>query len=153
MLNDPILFPRPSSAQLGVIQLAVSTTSIGGLIRLPRVNQDGEGAKYRFVESGGENTFTLTILRSETKENKPFLTRRTVIRLDRKKVNSTTGLPVTASAYIVLAQPMGPDFDEADVIELAQSLGAFVLLGQVNGDSEVLAVTDGSIDRIIAGES
>lgn len=152
MLPDPLRIGIVSEAQVAAIRADITGTVTGTLMSIPLVTQDGLSSKRMLLDSVGVKT-TVSINHSETNENKPFVTGRTVFRIDRTIFNAIAGKPSTLSAYAVLALPQSPDFTVDDMLELARSLGFFLAFGQVDADCKVTPASDLAVQRLIASES
>lgn len=156
MLKDPIkvgLVNDVSGAGFIDYMPALYTGAITD-VNLP-VLDFGDGAtKRKVLLADGVTTNSMTVSHSQSKENAPYLTDRSLIRLDSVKVDSVTGKPVTMSAYIVVALPQGNTFSQNDAKYLALSLAHFVLAGPLNdGGTRYDAVPGDTLTRILAGEA
>jgi hypothetical protein len=101
---------------------------------------------------GDTNRTVLTISHTESNENKPAVTDRTLIRLDFD-IFDFEGGPMTASAYCVIAAPRGAYVDasssptELSRIKLLQSL-----LGVLAVSTSAATLSAANATRILAGE-
>lgn len=150
MLTDPIQIAIPSAAEVTAIRTgtaSVVATHVG-----LAVTDVSPGGTKRVGVLGGDS-ITLSIVHSTTKENAPYVTTRSVIRLDHVRVD-VNGKPVTLSAYVVIPVPQGTVFTTAEVLSHARAIGSFLLFGSVienpiayygSGDSGVL-------QRVLNGE-
>jgi len=142
MLSDPIYLVSP---------IASLTATATGVIPLALVPSSALATKRVHVESTG--TYTLSISRSESKENAPYVTNRTVQRLDLTKIDSL-GKKVTASCYVVIAAPLSNDFPVADVIDLVQQTCLFAAFGASDDSGTSVSKANGvtHLGRILEGE-
>jgi len=129
--------------------------TVGGFdSNLPlHINDIGPGSSQR-VYDDGTSKWTLTISHSETSENKPLLTRRTLIRFDKEFIDTASGRTIKASAYIVCALPVSADFIVGNMAELARSLAFILLFGPSVDDGGQVgpAANDNTLERVLAGE-
>jgi hypothetical protein len=155
MLSDPLFIAMIDSASFAEVYsngISGSATSVSPKLRLKSFSP---GSTVREGKTSGAYPLSLTISHSKTKENPPFGTDRTLIRLDWRKPTST-GVVQTLSAYCVVAAPSGGDAFNAtgsDAVMLAKSL-AFIILagdrGEAGGVDDVTAPD--LIQRVLAGE-
>jgi len=112
------------------------------------------------LQGGGGNKGSLTISRSQSNENKPIVTDRTLIRLDVTKVHSVTGKKVTMTAYCVTGLPQGDNpFTLDDQVCLVRHLALFLLIGETTGTAmtaisasdPLLDDTENTLHRILGG--
>jgi hypothetical protein len=97
---------------------------------------------------------SLLIDNTVTKENAPFQTNRTRIRLDltRQDVEGSEK-SATLSAYIVLAVPTAPMFTQADALILSRTLALFALYGPSTSSTDYSGTTsDATLARLLSGE-
>jgi hypothetical protein len=81
----------------------------------------------------------LTVSHSTSKENAPYTTNRTNIRIDLKKVD-TEGRTVVLSGSLLFSVPVGTEFGETDVDLVARLLGGLAFSGHKLTEAEVLNV-------------
>jgi hypothetical protein len=150
MLTDPLIIGVVAETAYGTIVTDIDGNT--GVTRhlTFRLVDAGPGSSKRQVTDGNDKLL-LTINHSLSSENKPFQTNRSVIRLDRSRVNAETGKVVTQSAYLVCATPYGVDFSDADAAELARTLIMFALTGPTNGSNWTNAAGQ-PLPRVLAGE-
>lgn len=151
MLPDPLRFPAVTQTINENLRALVPGVLVTAANSMPVLLNDGGGSKRSLTVSDVEHV--LSVAHSETNENKPFATGRTVIRLDLKKINEVTGKPVVLSAYIVIALPKSVDFDVSDAVDASRSLAHFLTFGQVTEGNEYANAEDNMLARLIQGES
>jgi len=148
MLSDPLVIPvleQRLAVTSNVLFAALANIySFPGQILPMRVTADGDGSSTRRATMADGTKVALNIGHSTSKENAPFVTDRTVIRLDKTRVNLTTGKPVTASAYAVITLPQGNTFTADDAVLTMESLALFTILGGLVGDGNNPPYTDGT---------
>jgi hypothetical protein len=149
MLNDPlVLFLQPVTTVSDGTGYAVTNNATP--VEFHGVGGGGIGASVRVQPSFRGGKATLSINHSQSKENAPYTTDRSVIRIDLKKPDST-GKLVQASAYCVVALPQGNVVSRDDCLVMVNTLLAFLLHGsQVPG----LGFPDSALElsRILDGE-
>lgn len=103
------------------------------------------------VGVSGDDKITLTISHSNTKESPPFGSRRSIVRLDIKRVDAD-GRPAVLSAYSVIVHP-NAQFTDAEAVQAARSL-AFLLIHGDNGGSTLPlnGLVPEFTDRVVQGE-
>lgn len=95
----------------------------------------------------------LSTAHSETKENSPYKTDRTLVRLDCSRVD-TDGRIVTASVYEVKVLPRSSLFTADDVARLSRILSVFTLNGPSSSSSDFTATAlDTTLERLLSGEA
>lgn len=149
MLQDPLKIGIIDESRHTLILSDTASTVIGTGIPLATIDVNPGGSVRTAVVSGVK--YTLTISHSQTKENAPFTTDRSLIRFDVEKTNVTTGKLVTASAYLVVAAPTGGDHTSADVLKYTRSLLTLLLLGDAPDEGGGV-LSDTVLQRILAGE-
>jgi hypothetical protein len=148
MLTDPLVFPYLHGATTITTTLSASVDSIGFALVDPGANV---GKTVRVGTSYG-NDFVLTCSRSETKENKPYGTKRSSTRIDFTKLD-TNGVPVTGSFQLIQIQPKGSVITEADVADIRASMALFLLRGEgYAASATAISVGHAINDRILHGE-
>jgi len=137
-------------------------SSVQDLALVAQVPTTGEKTLRRKILSDG-SIIELAISHSVSNENKPTITDRAVIRINRKRVNTETGKDVTASAYLVIASPRGV-VTTTETVELVYALLSFFGTSD-DGTSNNVAIdtarlviaelpdVDEVIRRLIAGEA
>lgn len=148
MLIDPLYIGTVPATEL------LSTAYTAGVFSSARQYATidiSPGSSKRILVSATEKGL-MTISHSQTKENAPYVTNRSVVRFDLQKVDAA-GKTVTLSAFAVIAQPIGGGFTDADALSLARTLGAFLYTGK----SFVVpamnkTVLDDTMSRVLAGE-
>jgi len=160
MLPDPLVIPFIGDGPLTSVRTAITAISLDSA-SVPTITQDGLASKRSVTLGEGAHPFSggavplklgVSISHSETKENAPFTTGRTVIRIDASKVNETTGKPVVLSAYLVVVLPQSPDWTVDDAVAIARSVTGLALLGSpVSGTFNT--ADDGFLTRAINLES
>jgi hypothetical protein len=94
----------------------------------------------------------LSIQHSKSKENAPYTTDRSVIRLDASRADEN-GKIVTVSVYNVVANPNGGPHDADLVQRMFAGLSLFMTFGScINDTFTVDAATGNLTDRVIFGE-
>jgi len=160
MLTDPLKLPLMTPAMWDLVIYDVLNTgatnwntlfaSAGNSVDFHTTDLS-PGATKR-IGMIGSNQAVMSIGHSTSNENAPFVTDRSVMRIDLKKVNSETGKPVTASAYLVTTAPRGSDFSVADILQLGRTVAAIPFTG-TNGLLFTAATMDvAAYQRVIAGE-
>lgn len=151
MLNDPLHIGIIS--QTAFANSDVSNIPSGGVIVARRRSTSGTGSSvYVGSVAGGTNKYSLNISHSKTNENKPFVTDRTLIRLDLPKIDPVTKRTVTLSAFLVVAAPQGDLFSKAEVLELTRTLSMFTFAGKTS-EAGARSGSDDTLDRTLDGES
>lgn len=95
----------------------------------------------------------LTIAHSVSQENKPDKTDRLLVRYDQTCYSPSTLVPVTASAYLVVALPIGAktdpvsDADPVTALPLVQTL-----LGALMVSPSAATISQANLIRMLAGE-
>jgi hypothetical protein len=145
-LGVPVTFPVTNSGTLDSnVTSAFVVHNVGG----------GVGSSRRTgidPTMAGSVPATFTISHSETKENAPYVTGRSLIRLDLTKVDAV-GKEVTMSVYAVIALPQCSLFSVADCARQVRTLGLFLLAGPSSNASDFAGILgDDTITRIINGE-
>lgn len=157
MLNDPFRLPKPLSTSIDALRSAVeadttyqAVLATSGNNDIFRISDIGPGSSVRVGETDGSFRRTLAVQRSLTKENTPFSTRRTVIRLNDIRVEGG-GSPrdVTRSAYLVIVSPDTGNYQTVP-FELAQQLCHWALFGSLDADEALTNESD--LARVLAGE-
>lgn len=161
MIGDPLklFLPLGGTAQWDALVTACDTGVVGldaaDMISLHLLDLTSNGGSVRLGKDSQLNKVKMTISHSETKENLPYVTRRSVVRLDRQKVD-VNGKTVTQSAYFVTVDPVsGTLFSGAGetTFDLLQLLTFFGLFGPVVGtEVDALEESPRVIHRILDGE-
>jgi len=152
MLNDPLKLARTYGLEAS-IQTALHAIASDQLLVF-RLADLGPGSSMRVTEPSSGDKFVLKITHSETKENTPYPTTRTVLRLDRKRTTSE-GVGIQESAYLVIASPTVEGvMDSTSAALLARDLALFVLTGgaDITNTKIALSASDGELARLLAGE-
>jgi hypothetical protein len=157
MLTDPlnVAFPSVSHVAAASSSILASISTFNGT-QMPCYLLPSASATS--VRKGSDAMRSLlavmSVNHSQSKENPPYLTDRTSIRFDRKKVDPVSGKPQTLSAYSVFTLPQGGTFDIDDLIELATTLAMFTLVGGINASAGTFddAVIGDTLRRLIQGE-
>lgn len=150
MLTDPLKIAIPTATEVAAIRSAVTGVSPSNVASAAIIDVAPGSTQRQGLFS--TSIFKTGIGHSNTKENAPYVTTRSLMRLDQVRTDSL-GKSVTLSAYGVVAVPQGTLFTTAEVLSHAQALAVFMLLGSMssalanygNGNS-----TD--LSRIINGE-
>lgn len=149
MLNDPMYI----ATELNPGQIATTSNYSG--MNVFRLTDVAPGRSVREGVLGGFPA-SLTISHSQTKENAPFATTRSVIRLDRKVYSESIGKTATLSAYLVVAQPVMAEATPETAAALARALAAQCLFG-IQTSSVSTEAVDGTVIsdflvRVLSGE-
>jgi len=147
MLIDPLPFPLTAAGASN--GSAILNDAISGNVELHTIDF-GPGSTVRTGLLDDGTKVTLSIKHSQSNENAPFETGRSLVRIDLERVNATTSKPVKMSVYTLISVPKGPDFTYADAEVWARNLAIFTGFGKASGTD--LDSGDDSIARIIAGE-
>lgn len=151
MLADPLYVGRVTPSKWTAIEDALDAVTFTDVDRLA-VTDLSPGATQRQYSIDGVK-HRMSINHSQTKENAPLVTDRSVIRMETQKVNAELGKTVTAAAYLVVAAPTGGDFTEDEILELVWTLLHFALIGDVNSDGTAKNETSNqALRRILTGE-
>jgi len=85
------------------------------------------------LQGGAASKCKMSISRSQSNENKPVVSDRTLIRLDCVRTHAVTGKPITMTAYVVTSLPQGgAPFDPTDQVALVRTLACFLLKGETD---------------------
>jgi len=163
MLSDPLYLgaapssvPNPATAPNTSFTTVLSFALVGGLTAGSTKRKALNVSSFFHDEVEGTanlDDIVLTLSRSETKENAPYVTSRTLIRLDASRVDAN-GKSVTISAYMVLALPNATMWNEDDMQRLARSLALLVLYGPSTSSSDWTGnASDATILRLLGGEA
>lgn len=150
MIPDSFRFGLPTAAEVGGSLGDLHDNSAIVNKPITGVTDVGPGATTRVILQSGRK-LTLQISHSQTNENKPFRTVRTLIRLDEEKVDSETGTVVKQSAYVVVTSPQGANYTDAQVLENTYALLLFAIGGGTSDGGE-LGNNPTWLGRILAGE-
>lgn len=153
MLTDPLTVPSSAAVeQERNLIIAPSPNVVGELYRLLDLTPQGSKRKW----TDGNNVKVMSIDHSTSKENTPYITDRTRVRLDHI-VNDENGKPVTTSAFILVAQPRqagGVTFGNG--LALAYQLAGIVLFGELTptsgGNGTMSFPNSEAFPRILYGE-
>lgn len=148
MFNDPLYIVVPTETN------PTPQISATGETAIPLRLTSSDAGKSTRVGTFGSSKLHLTVLHSTTKENAPYVTKRSVLRLDRK-VADNAGKTVTLSAYLVVASPVGSPFSEADAIQLAAMLCSSVHGGLKTSDTGVYGASSAVpafVERLLFNE-
>lgn len=161
MLKDPLVVTMLTS-DLGTAYPYVAdylgTINVpGDLLEMATIDYPGPGASTRTGTMTDATKVTLTIKHSQSNENKPAETVRTLVRFDLKRINPTTSKPVTLSAYAVIALPQDGTFTTVEASKLGESLALFILQGgkaEVPGDPRLYDTSPGvTLTRLLDGQA
>lgn len=132
MLTDPLVIGAVTYGNTGTDQLVGASTAS---LELQDLSADGS-TRVGFIplQGGTINAKSkMTISRSQSNENKPVVSDRTLIRFDVVRPHLTTSKPITMSAYLVTSLPQGgTPFEIADQVCLVRSLALFLLIGETD---------------------
>lgn len=150
MLPDPLKL-MPADPTLVAVSLSVGSLATRDAVLLP---PKGDGRTVRnFVLASGLLA-TLTITSGDTKESKPYGTKRTTVRIDMSKFDAETGHTVTGFFQQTVGFPKA--FVTAEEIREVVVIGTQLLLvGDADGeDMGYVNKTTGAtfLNRITAGE-
>jgi hypothetical protein len=144
MLSDPILLVSSGEVDIQTATLVASK-------RLALVPSGTPGTTKR-IDVDGTSTLTLTISRSESKENSPYVTNRTVQRLDLQKIDAL-GKKVVLSCYVVVAAPLSDLFTQEVVEAHVRDACLFAAYGGATEDSLMqMSPLNPHLGRILEGE-
>jgi len=115
------------------------------------------GASTRRAEMADGTKVQLTIKHSQSNENKPVETVRTLVRFDFTKLNPVSLKPVTLSTYAVIALPQDNTFTAVDAERYAESMSLFLLQGGFNSEASAAPFFDPqtgkTLVRLLGGEA
>nr|QDH87564.1 MAG: hypothetical protein H2Bulk35297_000002 [Leviviridae sp.] len=143
MLSDPIQIVDASD--LSTTISGISTVTDFALI------PNGANGTTKRVHVVDDEVTTLSISRSESKENAPYVTNRTVQRLDFQKVDPS-GKKVVLSCYVVVAAPLSDLFTTAMIKKHVMSACLFAAFGGNNANTLVINPNNDHLDRVLQGE-
>jgi hypothetical protein len=145
MLPDPTTLIHPSGASINVGTSA--TNVVMALIEDPRNN----GKTVRVGTHVGIKA-SLSISLTETKENKPYGTKRVTTRIDLNKIDSE-GRPVQAFVSVTFGVP-NAEFTTGEINEAKRTLLLHHLHGGVVAGDGNAAFADGDalLTRLLNGE-
>lgn len=148
MLNDPLYLGTTDGSQAS---RSSAISSLSELLTFHTVST-GDGVSRRTgLWVDGSTPVELTISHSSTKENAPYATVRSLVRLDLRRVD-LQGRTVTLSAYAVVAFPQGEQFSDADAAHAAATLGFFLSFGKANSSSGMGSTLEDTVERVLNGE-
>lgn len=146
MLSDPILLANSAAFDTTISDLGSFNEPLA-LVASPQ-----SGVTKRTNVHDDLSSTTLTISRSESKENAPYVTNRTVQRFDQTKVDSL-GKKVTLSCYVVIAAPLSSLFTQEDVVKHVRSACVAAAYGGVSDTGTIELKTDNThLSRVLEGE-
>lgn len=151
MLNDPLRVAiQPAS--VGTFDGGSASLSLSTIAAFRSLGGGSVGSSVRECPSVLGCKATLTVSHSSSKENAPYDTARSLVRLDLKKVDMA-GKPVNMAVYIVAALPQGGVFSESDCLSAINTLLTLCLLGDVT-DAGLFQLAAGNdlIRRVTEGE-
>jgi len=158
MLNDPLYLVTTTDV---VNSIAAPYLAVGDPVDTERYNLvdlTPNGSKRIASNVNGESGLkgVFTVNHSLTKENAPYATERTVVRINHEKFDPNAKL-VTASAYLVLVQPVGTaSFSPGSALAIARQLAGFALAGDAVWTSGTAGVQSSdtalALARLAAGE-
>jgi hypothetical protein len=156
MISDPITLDVMNDTRANALFADVddNVAASGNMHQLVRTVDFSPGKTVRKGATSADfesDGLTLTIQHAETKENSPFTSTRTQIRLDAKRTNSVTGKPVVASVYTIFVHPSGGNFSVNDMQRLHRALALFLLFGQ-RGNGQTYTEGEATLVRILNGE-
>lgn len=139
MLSDPLVIPMPPGG-IEAVDVAIADNlssyyneNTTDRIAFHTVDIGPQSSKRKGILTDGVTKVTMTVSHSQSKENAPLLTDRTLIRFDFVKPDGVSGKPVTSSVYFVGAQPQGVTFSAQECRDQAQHLAMFILQGGFQG--------------------
>jgi len=142
MLPDPLVFAWPETGEV--------VTSLGeALVSAPLVDSATPGRTVRAWSGDGLNG-TLTISHSETKENKPYGTKRVNIRNEATKVDDA-GVTVTIAVQTTLIFRKS-GFSETDLSKITEMLLPCILCGYSTESARDLSSGRALRTRLLLGE-
>jgi hypothetical protein len=153
MLSDPLYLGVPTA--LPAHGTAPDST-VSTIATFRRVAQGDGSSKYVAADPVvSDAELKLAISHSVTKENKPYDTERTLVRLDFPLPPDVNGVIVTASAYMVVAVPTASSVDPTDLPpRLVRILALFALYGPSSSSSDWAGITsDDTLARLLNGEA
>lgn len=155
MLRDPLPIAMLDVLTSDLNTAAQSIVTIPfELFRLQDLTPTGSRRSAAGVGDYGTFRGNLSINHTLTKENAPYQTERTSIRLDHVCVDPN-GKPVTSSGYFVAVNPIGSStFVPTPASRLIRQLAMFALFGGLASTTSPTwdADTASDITRVLAGE-
>jgi len=128
MLNDPTHVSFISSSSHPALAAMLDAGNLPTNIALRLISSGGGGSVRKGVYSTENQEIDFTLAHSLSKENKPYQTRRTVLRFDIPKVD-TNGVKVTSFVYLVVGSPIGGPMTEANFLDYVRTFLYAVLFG------------------------
>lgn len=153
MLSDPLY--------LGVIgswSPDVDANTVGGETAVFHTLSTGDRTSKRrasgitSLSGSATDQLNLSISHSESKENSPYGTTRTNIRLDVSRLDAN-GKSVSASVYQVTVRPNADLFTDADILLLQKTLGRFITFGDTTDAALHPAEAADTMTRLLSGEA
>lgn len=147
MLTDPLslLYPGNNDASL-------DGGTGGSTLANPMVLIDNsESGKTVRIGTLGSLNVKLVITHTETRENKPYGTKRVNVRLSASK-DDANGVLVETAWQVTAIQPKGSVFTATDNNALRRVLAALTLTGEADGTSQTVADGDAFFARLLNGE-
>ncbi len=151
MLSDPfyVAFPTISERDTIGMQQGGSAVDVADAITL-RLADLNPGGSVR-IANDGTTSYRLSVSHSKSKENAPYATDRSVVRLDASRADGD-GKIVTVSTYIVTANPIGGPHDADMARRLQFALVTLIGYGQSDANGVFSSVDHQLSDRVLAGE-
>lgn len=150
MIPDAFRLGLPTAAEHTTMSGVVGAEILAAAKPVTGLTDVGPGATTRIVSQSGRK-LTLVISHSTSNENKPFTTKRALIRLNEDFVDSETGTAVQQSSYLVITSPQGANVTDTVVLANARALLYLALFGSVDGSGN-LAGNETFLSRVLAGE-
>jgi len=151
MLQDPIYVGLPTTTNIDNLRVYVSGSLmdlVNGLtLRTVDISPGGSVRVY----NDGTTNYRLTIAHSSTKENAPYGTVRTTIRLDATRVDAD-GKPVTVFAQKTIGTPAGGPHAADMPLRLSAALDLFTLTCDLTSGFASQDAGNTVTARILAGE-
>jgi len=144
MLTDPLVIQQSDYNEVVVTYNATT------LVSLPLIDVATPGRTVRAWEASGLKGL-LTVSHSETKENKPYGTKRVNVRNETTKVDSN-GISVTQAVQVTQIFPKSAVFTESDQNVIVEMLLGALLLGSDTGADRDLTTGRALRQRILLGE-